>query len=107
MADGGGGAESAEHEEEEEWLVAFCYDEAELLAERERWMRREEEKARHEEHERAQHELWRQAQDAAIDRIRDYDPKQGGVYYTRYSFTDFTKLDLDDECMLPTCMMIH
>jgi hypothetical protein len=31
----------------------------------------------------------------AYDRIRDYDPKQGGHYFTRLYFADFREFDID------------
>jgi len=34
----------------------------------------------------------------AFARIVDFDPKQGGRYYTRYTLVDLTKFDLDEEC---------
>jgi len=34
----------------------------------------------------------------AFARIVDFDPKQGGRYYNRYTLVDLTKFDLDEEC---------
>ncbi|KAJ1262369.1 hypothetical protein BS78_09G102200 [Paspalum vaginatum] len=39
----------------------------------------------------------RDRQREAEDRIRDFDPKQGGEYYTRLRYVDLTKFDLDAE----------
>ncbi|CAN6353471.1 unnamed protein product [Urochloa humidicola] len=93
-----------EHDAGEEEMMAglepLFYDEAEAVAEHERRTRREQEKARREEHERARRERRWKAHNAAIDRLRDYDPKQGGEYYTRYSFADMSEFDLDEESPL-------
>ncbi|OEL37726.1 hypothetical protein BAE44_0001256 [Dichanthelium oligosanthes] len=108
-ADGGGGdlasspsvppAVELHDADEEEWLgmgpSLFDEAEAEAMAKHERRMRREQEKAREEELMRARWE----AHNTAVDRIRDYDPKQGGEYYTRYSIgADLSRLNLDEEC---------
>ncbi|CAN6326407.1 unnamed protein product [Urochloa humidicola] len=77
-------------------LEPLFYDEAEAVAEHERRTRREQEKER----ERERRERRWKAHDAAIDRLRDYDPKQGGEYYTRYSFADMSEFDLDEESPL-------
>jgi hypothetical protein len=37
----------------------------------------------------------------AFARIVDFDPKQGGRYYNRYTLVDLTKFDLDEECKSP------
>ncbi|CAL4890315.1 unnamed protein product [Urochloa decumbens] len=64
-------------------------DEAERLTKEAERMRYERERARY-----MEQKLRRQA---AEDRIRDSDPKQGGEYYNRYHFSDLTRLDLDEE----------
>ncbi|GJN36319.1 hypothetical protein PR202_gb25168 [Eleusine coracana subsp. coracana] len=38
---------------------------------------------------------------AVEDRIRDFDPKQGGEYFNRFCYTDLSKFDLDKECERP------
>ncbi|XP_062229093.1 uncharacterized protein LOC133926932 [Phragmites australis] len=87
-----------EYDDEEECagLEPFFFDEAEAVADHERRMRREQEAARKE-------ELRVLAMKAINDvkaRILDEDPKQGGKYYNRFCFADFSKFDLDEESPL-------
>jgi hypothetical protein len=35
---------------------------------------------------------------AAEEKIRDFDPKQEGEYFTRFHYIDLTTFDLDEEC---------
>jgi hypothetical protein len=39
------------------------------------------------------------------NRLREYDPKQGGYYYTRFRHIDLRKFDLDEECKY--CISVH
>jgi hypothetical protein len=45
-----------------------------------------------------------QAMEASA-RIVDFDPKQGGRYYSRYTRGDLTKFDLDEECKSLACAL--
>lgn len=83
----------AEGYDEDEYvgdLEPFFYDEAEAVADHERQMRREQEKARLEE--------LRKRRLQAYDRIQDFDPKQGGHYFTRSKLAPFNEFDIDEEC---------
>ena len=71
-------------------MEPFFYDEAEAVADHERRVRIEQEEARLEDR--------RKQRMQAYDRIRDYDPKQGGHYFTRLYFADFREFDIDEEC---------
>jgi hypothetical protein len=70
------GSVSAPDEEECAGLEPFFYDEAEAVADHERRVRIEQEEARLED--------LRKQRMQAYDRIRDYDPKQGGHYFADF-----------------------
>lgn len=103
MASDGDGSSKADQkqrddESEEEnvdlELEPFFFDEAEAVADHERRMQREKAEALKEE----QRVRAANAHKFALAKILDYDPKQGGRYYNRYHFEDFSKFDLDEEC---------
>ncbi|CAN6251585.1 unnamed protein product [Urochloa humidicola] len=77
-------------------LEPFFFDEAEAVADHERRMRREQEEARRKE--QRDHDL--KVHNAAMDRIREYDPKTGHTYFTRIYFRNLSKFDLDEESPL-------
>ncbi|CAO2038337.1 unnamed protein product [Urochloa humidicola] len=77
-------------------LEPFFFDEAEAVADHERRMRREQEEARRKE--QRDHDL--KVHNAAMDRIREYDPKTGRTYFTRIYFRNLSKFDLDEESPL-------
>ncbi|CAN6242853.1 unnamed protein product [Urochloa humidicola] len=87
-------------DEDEEYcpgLEPFFFDEAEAVADHERRReQREQEAARKEER-----RVWAENINKAVtNRILDYDIKQGGRYYNRFYFADFSKFDLDEESPL-------
>lgn len=78
-------------------LEPFFFDEAATqAAAAAKWRKWEDE-------EKAQEELLtrgREAHDAVIDWICEYDPKLGGFVYTRFYMGDFSTFDIDEECKL-------
>ncbi|KAL6619637.1 hypothetical protein ACP70R_034776 [Stipagrostis hirtigluma subsp. patula] len=86
------------HGEEEECsdLEPFFFDEASAVADHERRVRREQEAARKEE----LRALTLKAQIEGRASVRDYDPKQGGTYYTRFFSIDFSKFNINEESPL-------
>jgi hypothetical protein len=71
---------------------------------RRRWWpkrRRREAEQKAAEHARKVEECTRRngAHQAVLDRIREHDPKTGQVCYTRFYHKDFSKFDIDEECM--------
>ncbi|CAM0958542.1 unnamed protein product [Alopecurus aequalis] len=90
-----------EEEEDDFFIEPFFYDEAELFAEmeaaEEARLRKEEEKARKE----AERQRRAAAHRAVMDSILERDPKTGREVYTRYSFNDFSKFDIDEESCIP------
>ncbi|CAL5021945.1 unnamed protein product [Urochloa decumbens] len=85
-----------DYDEEYADLEPFFFDEAEAVADHERRMRREQEEARRKEQE--DHDL--KVHNAAMDRIREYDPKLGRTYFTRIYFLNLSKFNLDEESPL-------
>uniref|UniRef100_A0ACD5WEA9 Uncharacterized protein n=2 Tax=Avena sativa TaxID=4498 RepID=A0ACD5WEA9_AVESA len=77
------------YEDEEETALLEAVD-AELL-------RREAEEARKEEERRRRGAVHQ----AVLDSILERDPKTGREVYTRYSFTDFSIFDIDEESLIP------
>ena len=75
-------------------LEPFFFDEAEAVADHERRMQREQEEARRKE----QREHDRKVHNAAMDRIREYEPKLGRTTFTRIYFCNLSKFNLDEEC---------
>ncbi|TVU43143.1 hypothetical protein EJB05_09585 [Eragrostis curvula] len=94
----GGDFSVVEDDEEGEYadLEPFFFDEAEAVADHERQMRREQEAARKQE----QRVLAAKMNKAVIDAITDYDPKQGGMYYNRFSLANFSYFNIDEESPL-------
>ncbi|CAM0958537.1 unnamed protein product [Alopecurus aequalis] len=68
------------------------------LAEDDEMTRREEEEKAREEEERRRRAA---AHRAVMDSILERDPKTGREVYTRYSFNDFSKFDIDEESCIP------
>jgi hypothetical protein len=87
-----------EENDDDIFVEAFFYDKAKLLAEmaaaKEARLRAEEEQARKDEERRRRAEAHQRVMDSILER----DPKTGREVYTRYSFTDFSKFDIDEEC---------
>ncbi|RLM78408.1 hypothetical protein C2845_PM12G02210 [Panicum miliaceum] len=93
MAAAGSGSGCDEYEEHCPGLEPFFFDEAEAVADHERRMRREQEEAQKKE----QRVQAANADKLAMAKILDYDPKQGGKYYNRFPFADFSKFNIDEE----------
>ena len=78
---------------DDEWedLVTLLFDKPETVAERGRRMQREQQAAHN----------WKlcRAREAAMDRIREYDPKIGRNYYSRVEYVDdMATFNHDEEC---------
>ncbi|EAY96280.1 hypothetical protein OsI_18178 [Oryza sativa Indica Group] len=89
----------------DEWsgLEPFFYDEAAARADGERALERQREKERKE----AEHQAWREACDAARDKILEYDPKHGCRTYTRLWFCSSILFNLDEESPIgPLCRTV-
>ncbi|KAF2928797.1 hypothetical protein DAI22_05g010100 [Oryza sativa Japonica Group] len=89
----------------DEWsgLEPFFYDEAVARADGERALERQREKERKE----AEHQAWREACDAARDKILEYDPKHGCRTYTRLWFCSSILFNLDEESPIgPLCRTV-
>nr|XP_034584088.1 uncharacterized protein LOC117847049 [Setaria viridis]XP_034584089.1 uncharacterized protein LOC117847049 [Setaria viridis]TKW24285.1 hypothetical protein SEVIR_3G042901v2 [Setaria viridis]TKW24286.1 hypothetical protein SEVIR_3G042901v2 [Setaria viridis] len=76
---------------DEKWadLEPFFFDEAAAVADRERRMRRVQAEA-----------VLHQRRKAALDRIREYDPRNDSTYFSRFHFVDLGTFDLDEESPL-------
>jgi hypothetical protein len=72
-------------------LEPFFLDEAAAVADHGRRMRILQEELQEE---LVVYQRWK----AAVDRIREYDPKDGSTYYSRFHFVDLSTFDLDEEC---------
>jgi hypothetical protein len=87
-----------EEEDDDFFVEPLLYDEAKLFARmdaaREACLRAEEEQARKDEERRRRGAAHR----AVLNSILEHDPKTGREVYTRYSFTDFSVFDIDEEC---------
>ncbi|KAK1691705.1 hypothetical protein QYE76_008403 [Lolium multiflorum] len=83
------------------FVEPLLYDEAKLFARmdaaREACLRAEEEQARKHEERRRRGAAHR----AVLNSILEHDPKTGREVYTRYSFTDFSVFDIDEESLIP------
>ncbi|KAJ1261189.1 hypothetical protein BS78_09G008700 [Paspalum vaginatum] len=77
-------------------LEPFFFDEAEAVADHEARMRRPEEEARRKE--QCERDLG--VHNAAMDKIRRYDPKLRRTHFTRINFVNLCKFDLDEESPL-------
>ncbi|KAM0880839.1 hypothetical protein ACQ4PT_033311 [Festuca glaucescens] len=86
-----------EDDDDDFFVEPLLYDEAKLFAEmdaeREAHLRAEEEQARKDEERRRRGAAHR----AVMDSILERDPKTGREVYTRYSFTDFSIFDIDEQ----------
>ncbi|CAM0958561.1 unnamed protein product [Alopecurus aequalis] len=90
-------AYEAEKENTYEPLMGWDALVARLAEEDEMTRREEEEKARKDEERRRRGAAHR----AVMDSILEYEPKSGRKAYTRYSFTDFSIFDIDEESLIP------
>uniref|UniRef100_A0ACD5W5P4 Uncharacterized protein n=1 Tax=Avena sativa TaxID=4498 RepID=A0ACD5W5P4_AVESA len=88
-------------EEDDIYPEPLLYDEAEEFAEMEaeyaEHLRREAEQARKEEERRRRGAAHRDVLDSILER----DPRTGREVYTRYSFTDFSIFNIDEESLIP------
>jgi hypothetical protein len=84
------------NDDEEEFasLEPFFFDEAEAVHDHERQMQRLQE----EERRKGQRDRDLKVHNAAMDKIREYDPKLGSTYFTRIHFVNLSKFNLDEEC---------
>lgn len=92
LAQEGHGAEGWAH------LEPFFFDEAVAAAAEERRRQKEEKEA--------EYGRRLQVHKEALDRITDYCPKDGRTYFTRFYLADFYTFDLDDECELPSLLLL-
>ncbi|KAF8783806.1 hypothetical protein HU200_000244 [Digitaria exilis] len=85
-------------EEEHSGLEPFFFDEAAVRAEHAAAQAAKEKLREKEARERKQLSLKQKAHRAVINQIRDYDNKQGGIYYTRFCLEDFSKFEVNIIC---------
>ncbi|KAK1691697.1 hypothetical protein QYE76_008394 [Lolium multiflorum] len=89
-----------EDDDDDFFVEPLLYDEAQLFAEmdaeREAHLRAEAEQARKDEERRRRGAAHR----AVLNSILERDPKTGREVYTRYSFTDFSIFDIDEESLV-------
>ncbi|CAL5023708.1 unnamed protein product [Urochloa decumbens] len=84
-------------EEECSGLEPFFYDEEAARAEHAAAQAAKEKLRKKEAREKERRDLRRKAHMAVKNQIRDYDKKQGGIYYSRFCFADFSKFDINKE----------
>jgi hypothetical protein len=85
-------------EEECSGLEPFFFDEEAVRAEHAAAQAAKEELKKKEARKKERSDRRRKAHMAVKNQIRDHDKKQGGIYYNRFCFADFSKFDINAEC---------